>query len=303
MTTFNFTDRASYLQWRAEWKANYKQLSTETRKAKIDRSTANSAWGKLHRSWYEDEAIKLWTTFHNATSLALANKQKANELLELLKEAKVAAAASYRTKETEMNTQNLDSLIDQMKSCEQAKGLSIYQHGLDVANRYRDFHTNLQMYGVEGHYKWDIPDASYLQLRVIAKHALSPKIARIYHIFHDCGKPSCLTIDSDGRRHFPDHAKHSTEIYKQLFPEDTQTIDLISKDMLCHTLKSTDAADFAKDPQASTLILTAWSELHANAEALFGGFNTDSFKIKRKGLIKMTALIYKDLSDPQKNYL
>lgn len=96
MTTFNFTDRASYLQWRAEWKSNYKQLSAETRKAKIDRSTANSAWGKLHRSWYEDEAIKLWKTFHNATATALANKLKANEQLDLLKEAKAAAAESYQ---------------------------------------------------------------------------------------------------------------------------------------------------------------------------------------------------------------
>jgi hypothetical protein len=178
-----------------------------------------------------------------------------------------------------------------MKACEQARGLSIYQHGLDVANRYRDLHTILQLYAVKGHYEWSIPDQAYSQLRDISKHALSPKEARTYHIFHDCGKPSCLEIDEAGRRHFPDHAKHSTEIYRQVFPDDTQTADLISKDMLCHTLKGTEADEFAKDPQAPTLILTVWSELHANAEALFGGFNTDSFKIKRKALQKVTNKI------------
>lgn len=186
-----------------------------------------------------------------------------------------------------------------MKACEQAKGLSIYQHGLDVANRYRDLYSCLQMYAVKGHYEWAIPDQTFIQLRQIAKHALSPKDARTYHIFHDCGKPACLEIDADGRRHFPDHAKRSTEIYQQLFPEDQQTADLIAKDMLCHTLRGTDADAFASDPQAQTLIITAWSELHANAEALFGGFETDSFKIKRKSLLKITAKIHKVLCQSQ----
>lgn len=180
-----------------------------------------------------------------------------------------------------------------MKACEQARGLSIYQHGLDVANRYRDLHAILQLYAVKGHYEWSIPDQAYSQLQDISKHALSPKGARTYHIFHDCGKPRCLTIDETGRRHFPDHAKHSTEVYRQLFPEDHQTARLIEKDMLCHTLKGDDAEAFASDPYAPTLILTAWAELHANAEALFGGYETDSFKIKRKQLVKMTFKINK----------
>jgi hypothetical protein len=182
-----------------------------------------------------------------------------------------------------------------MKACEQARGLSIYQHGLDVANRYRDLHTILQLYAVPGHYEWSIPDATFVQLRDIAKHALSPKEARTYHVFHDCGKPTCLTIDEQGRRHFPDHAKRSTEIYRQLFPEDHQTARLIEKDMLCHILKGEEAEAFASDPDAPTLIITAWAELHANAEALFGGFDTDSFKIKSKQLRKITAKIHKVL--------
>lgn len=184
-----------------------------------------------------------------------------------------------------------------MKNCEQARGLSVYQHGLDVANRYRDLHTILWMPHLKGNYAWDIPEATLLQLREIVKHSLLPRDARTYHIFHDCGKPSCIEIDENGRRHFPDHAKKSTEIYSQLFPEDTRTAELISKDMLCHTLKGDEAEEFAKDPLAPTLVITAWSELHANAEALFGGFTSDSFKIKRKCLMKVTAKIYKVLCE------
>ena len=254
MTTFNFTDRATYLAWRAEWKAYYKQLSKDTREAKLELSASHSKYGKLHISWNNAEAAKLMISIRAATRTILNNKQEAKDALDELVEAKKAAAASYLANKEANMAQTLDQLVDSMKNCEQARGLSIYQHGIDVANRYRDLYTILQMYAVEGHYKWDIPDTSYLQLCDIAKYALSPQVARTYHIFHDCGKPVCLEIDSDGRRHFPDHAKHSTEIYRQVFPDDTQTADLISKDMLCHTLKGTDADEFAKDPQAPTLI-------------------------------------------------
>lgn len=177
-----------------------------------------------------------------------------------------------------------------MKSCEQAPGLSIYQHGLDVANRYRDLYNILRL-DAKGQYKWAIPEQSFAQLREISALALTPNKARTYQIFHDCGKPSCIEIDEAGRRHFPDHAKRSTEIYQQIFPDDVETASLIAKDMLCHTLRGDEAEAFASDPQAPTLIITAWGELHANAEALFGGFETDSFKIKRKALQKMTNKI------------
>jgi hypothetical protein len=45
-----------------------------------------------------------------------------------------------------------------------------------------------------------------------------------------------------------------------------------------------------KLPYAKHLYATAWSELFANAE-LFGGFESDSFKIKRKKLIKALKLL------------
>lgn len=176
-----------------------------------------------------------------------------------------------------------------MKCCEQASGLSIYQHGLDVANRYRDLYFHLQ--GESAHYRWAIKPEILESLKKIAIHADHPKQARVYHIFHDCGKPFCLSIDSEGRRHFPDHAKKSAEIYRELFPDDHRTAELIEMDMLCHTAKGEEIEALALSPLAPTLIITAWAELHANAEALFGGFETTSFKIKAKQLCKITKRI------------
>lgn len=75
----------------------------------------------------------------------------------------------------------------------------------------------------------------------------------------------------------------------------TITLDSVQSRGLCHTLRGEEADAFASDPDAPTLIITAWAELHANAEALFGGFDTDSFKIKAKQLRKITAKIHKVL--------
>lgn len=172
-----------------------------------------------------------------------------------------------------------------MKACEQASGLTIYQHGLAVANRYRDLHKLLST--GSSAYAWHIEPDDMLILAKLLPAALSPKEARMYHIFHDCGKPSCLQVDADGKRRFPGHAEASAALFRKALPGDELSARLIEKDMLCHTTKPAQAQELLADPDFSTLLLTAWSELHANAEALFGGFQADSFKIKRKQLSKL----------------
>lgn len=174
-----------------------------------------------------------------------------------------------------------------MKACEQANGLTIYEHGLAVANRYRDLSVILSLYAVPGSYEWHIPDDAFMQLRKLQKLALSPQQARLYHVFHDCGKPSVLMTDEAGRRHFPNHAEASAKLFALALPEDSATARLINKDMLCHTTKPAAASELLQDADFPTLMLTAWAELHANASALFGGFESDSFKIKRKQLTKL----------------
>lgn len=179
-----------------------------------------------------------------------------------------------------------------MKKCEQASGLSIYQHGLDVANRYRDLWNMLE----DGRnlYDWSIVDETLQQLKLIKLKALDPKQARQYHIFHDCGKPLCQTIDADGRKHFPHHAAKSAQIYRAIL-EDDETAELIELDMWCHTAKGEEIDRFIAYSHAPTLLLTAWAEIHANAE-MFGGFDSISFKIKKKQLTKITKRLHRSLS-------
>jgi len=188
-----------------------------------------------------------------------------------------------------------------MKTCEQARGLSIYQHGLDVANRYRDLYEYLETGKTV--YKWDIPEESLLETPVLYRVALPPKDVRTYHIFHDCGKPYCLTIDADGKKHFPNHAAESARVFRELFIENREfdatkdsglllmTEQLIKLDMWAHTCRGEEITEFCKHPLAPTLLLTAWAEIHANAE-MFGGFESTSFKIKRKHLAKVTRRLH-----------
>lgn len=61
--------------------------------------------------------------------------------------------------------------------------------------------------------------------------------------------------------------------------------DLILHDMDFHTLKGDELKETWKLPYADHLYATAWAALFSNAE-LFGGTESDSFKIKRKKLIK-----------------
>lgn len=78
------------------------------------------------------------------------------------------------------------------------------------------------------------------------------------------------------------------------------TARLIAKDMLCHTTKAADAGALLQDQDFPTLMLTAWAELHANASLLFGGYESDSFKIKRKALSKLLNR-YSQLSSSEVN--
>lgn len=85
MTELNFTDRASYLAWRADWKANYKLLSAEIRKLKGERTEANRAWSKE-----DNHATK--SRFYNALYALQQAVRDANAQLEELKEGKGKAA-------------------------------------------------------------------------------------------------------------------------------------------------------------------------------------------------------------------
>jgi hypothetical protein len=104
---------------------------------------------------------------------------------------------------------------------------------------------------------------------------------------HDCGKPYCITIDEDGRRHFPDHANVSRDTFSKI-SNNKIVADLISKDMVFHTIKSDEVEEFLNSNSLQTvltLLVTSLCELHSNA-SMFGGIESTSFKIKYKQLDK-----------------
>jgi hypothetical protein len=104
-----------------------------------------------------------------------------------------------------------------------------------------------------------------------------------YHIWHDCGKPACRVLEA-GVQRFPEHAKWSTLQYGLLWPDETLVQRLINMDMEFHTRRGEGLAELWFDSLAPTLYLTAWAEIIANS-AMFGGFDSMSFKIKKKALI------------------
>lgn len=184
-----------------------------------------------------------------------------------------------------------------MRGCEQAPGWSIFHHGIDVACRYKDLHEWFQDHKTRRPmHAWDLPTATIEHLDDLWTYARDPHRTRAYHVYHDCGKPFTLMIDEQGRRRFPNHAEVSARIFRQIFPDDEENAPLVEQDMLCHTLKGEAADKFARSPDAPTLIFTAWAELHSNAERVFGGLESVSFKIKQKKLTRMTNLIWRALT-------
>lgn len=159
------------------------------------------------------------------------------------------------------------------------KGLSVHQHGLSVVDSYKKLINNLNN-SIEV-----IDPILGIVYEKLKDKILPDSIVLRYQEFHDCGKPFCLYFDEEGKKHFPDHANVSYNIWKQLFPEEIEIQELIKHDMDFHTLKGEGLESLWKNELAPTLYFTAWAEIIANSK-MFGGFDSTSFKIKKKKLIQ-----------------
>lgn len=168
-----------------------------------------------------------------------------------------------------------------MATCEQSSGQTILQHGESVAAAYKDMYCSTAPQG-----DWYF-SPELLENRTWLKSLCPPdEVMEQYHIFHDCGKPSCLQLDAEGRRHFPCHAMVSAREWL-IAGGDPFIGRLIEHDMDMHTLKPADAATYRHLDITPALLLTAWAELNANS-IMFGGQQSTSFKIKAKSLTKLT---------------
>ena len=176
-----------------------------------------------------------------------------------------------------------------MKNCEQTKGQSIYQHGESVKDYLFDLLDHLRD-GSPLKYEWKLPDWIYTNKDLILSSLPDDETLELYTTFHDCGKPFCLTIDTEGKRHFPNHAEVSYEVFKQVFDNEVAA-ELIKHDMDIHLLKSEGVEDFCKNPYALTLLIVGLAEVHSNSN-LFGGTASTSFKIKNKCITQRGKQIF-----------
>ena len=187
-------------------------------------------------------------------------------------------------------------VISEMKSCEQTKGLSVLDHGISVKNYLFDLINHLRT-GDKLEYNWVLPDWIYSEKDLILSSIPDDDTLELYTTYHDCGKPFCLTIDNDGKRHFPNHAEVSYQIFKQIFNNDVAA-ELILHDMDIHLLKSDGVDEFCKNPFDITLLITGLSEVHSNAQ-MFGGLDSTSFKIKFKSINQRGKQILNKIKNKQ----
>lgn len=159
---------------------------------------------------------------------------------------------------------------------------------LDHGQRVHDSYTQLWGGLAASGFEQDEPllQAWFDRIRDTMPGALlAPTDLCTYHVYHDCGKHLVLYTDENGRRHFPDHAAASALQYEAIFPNDHRTCDLIAHDMDFHIMRGEDLRVLWAQPLAATLYLTSWAEIRANA-AMFGGFESESYKIKRSRLLR-----------------
>ncbi len=162
---------------------------------------------------------------------------------------------------------------------------TILQHGEGVCSKFLELFTYLESL-TDSEYKHPTPKWITEYRDILYPILKYQKIdIQTYLLYHDCGKTLCLQTDEKGKRHFPNHA----EISKQTFLKycSNQFIaNLIGKDMLCHLTKPKDYKELINDKHIEILLCSALAELHSNA-IMFGGFQSDSFKIKFKNLDKL----------------
>lgn len=174
-----------------------------------------------------------------------------------------------------------------MKNCEQTAGQSVWDHGVSV-HQYFNRIINGDTEGMR------IPDWFIQNRDKIIANLHSTQVIHDYTVYHDCGKPYCREVDSEGKVHFPKHAEVSAHTYISA-TEDTVVSNLIGYDMSIHTANAEQIDKLCAEwdiKDAMTLIIAALAEIHSNAR-LFGGIESVSFKSKWKNWDRRSKQIFK----------
>lgn len=191
---------------------------------------------------------------------------------------------------------NLYELIERMDSCEQYPGHSTLDHGVSVFVNMSDL--------VRGQPRGPVPQWYLDHRESIVAEMPARSVWGAYAIYHDCGKWKVREVDSDGRQHFPNHARVSSELWLSVTSmghygnnsnrrQRSFVADLMRNDMAMHTLTAEQLRDsviMRHIDLASTLLISSVAELHANAP-MFGGFESSGFKIKAKHVKRRGAQV------------
>lgn len=171
-----------------------------------------------------------------------------------------------------------------MLETKQTDTLSVFEHGVSVW----EYTQKILSQNWEG---MRIPTWLSENFQEILQMVHPLPIIKRYNVFHDCGKPFCLTV-VDGKRHFPNHAEISKSVYLETWG-DKIVANLIGWDMVFHTETAEQIKERNLSKQDSlTLLVTAVAELHSNAE-MFGGIESESFKIKWKKIDKRGRALFR----------
>ena len=182
---------------------------------------------------------------------------------------------------------NQIELEEKMSSTFQTQGQTILQHGYAVHEEYKKILTAIKN-----------QDCTYYRLpdgfTQHPKDLFPIDIMQCYHIFHDCGKPFCIRIDENGRRHFDNHSEVSYNVFTKVFPGSSRVVhELIRSDMIYHsgTEEQLENLIRLKDSRfIMSLLLTAFAEIYANCR-MFGGCESVSFTNKHERLCQVYKTI------------
>lgn len=182
-----------------------------------------------------------------------------------------------------------------MTNTYQFQNQNILQHGISVHNHYKSIITAID---INDFRKYKIPDKLIKNWKVFKKKLYHIDVMKQYHIYHDCGKPLCRSVDENGRQHFPNHAEYSYNEYKKCFSDDI-VASLIKDDMIFHSGSMGDIIEYITKFKSEgnhrflfSLWLTSLAEIYSNREMFLNGPDGEkNFQKKYDKLVKVLDLI------------
>ena len=172
----------------------------------------------------------------------------------------------------------------------QFESQNILQHGQSVHEHYKKILEALES---KNYATYQFPQILKDRFHKVKKRLYHIDLLKQYHIYHDCGKPFCKTVDVNGRQHFPNHAEVSRLTYCSVFSDDI-IAKLIQHDMMFHSGSMEEIDAFIKEHDKRFLLslwMTSLAELYSNS-AMFAADNQASF---RKKYAKLEGIISKIL--------